>query len=298
MSVQAIWWAFQQDPESASAKLVLLALANHADDLGTCWPSQKTLAKLCSLSDRTVREMLAKLEALDLIGRAWRERGDGGRSSDLITLKLPPELRAAPPEKSAREGRKPRGGPPPENSSGLTLFESTTLEPKGTNRDARTIADEVWNDAPLLARQRSSYAKTLSAVVAAMKGGKDPEMMIRRMRGYYASPDATKSECQFAAGVHTAVGDGRWESFPEMGRGKDEADPELRERVDRMMMESWVLEPGEWVTDKRGPAPDEPGCRIPVAIMAEYGYSPGGARPEPRLAAMARSARYRQGATG
>lgn len=43
-------------------KLVLLCLAEYADDEGRCWPSVATIAKRCGLGRRTVMRKLAELE--------------------------------------------------------------------------------------------------------------------------------------------------------------------------------------------------------------------------------------------
>jgi hypothetical protein len=44
-----------------SQKIVLLALADCANDEGTCWPSIATLAKKCSKSERTVQGVIREL---------------------------------------------------------------------------------------------------------------------------------------------------------------------------------------------------------------------------------------------
>lgn len=49
MSVQAMTAAFALKVENPTAKLVLLALANYADQDGRCWPSQKKLCEVTSL---------------------------------------------------------------------------------------------------------------------------------------------------------------------------------------------------------------------------------------------------------
>lgn len=46
-----------------SEKLVLLALADAANDEGVCWPSMATLARKCTKSDRTVQTSIKKLIA-------------------------------------------------------------------------------------------------------------------------------------------------------------------------------------------------------------------------------------------
>lgn len=61
MSIKAICWAFEQDLPPTS-KLVLLKLADNANDDGWCWPSQATLARHTSLTRETVNRHIAKLE--------------------------------------------------------------------------------------------------------------------------------------------------------------------------------------------------------------------------------------------
>jgi hypothetical protein len=48
-------------PLADSEKIVLLALADCANDEGHCWPSMATLAKKCSKSDRTVQACIQTL---------------------------------------------------------------------------------------------------------------------------------------------------------------------------------------------------------------------------------------------
>ena len=48
-------------PLPDSEKIVLLALADCANDEGHCWPSMATLARKCSKSDRTVQAAIKSL---------------------------------------------------------------------------------------------------------------------------------------------------------------------------------------------------------------------------------------------
>lgn len=52
-----------------SEKLVLLALADCADDEGVCWPSIATLARKCTKSERTVQCCIRSLEQRGHLGR-------------------------------------------------------------------------------------------------------------------------------------------------------------------------------------------------------------------------------------
>lgn len=64
------------------SKLVLLALANFADETGLCWPSAHTLSEMCETSERTVRRAILRLEQAGHI-TIKRSRG---RSSNRYTI--------------------------------------------------------------------------------------------------------------------------------------------------------------------------------------------------------------------
>ena len=72
MSVEAMTWVFRQDM-SPAPKMVLIAMADNADDLGgNCWPSQKLIARKASVDVRTVRRHVKWLEEHGLIERKKR----------------------------------------------------------------------------------------------------------------------------------------------------------------------------------------------------------------------------------
>lgn len=60
MSVKASTWAWEQ-PINGNAKLVLLALADHANDEGDCWPGVKTISLKTGFSESTVRRLISRL---------------------------------------------------------------------------------------------------------------------------------------------------------------------------------------------------------------------------------------------
>lgn len=71
MSLRAIVWAFQQiavkRSPSTSASLVLLKIADRANDDGVCWPGRKRLGLDIALSEETVRQCVRKLERAGLV---------------------------------------------------------------------------------------------------------------------------------------------------------------------------------------------------------------------------------------
>ena len=82
MSFEAQKQAWQQEVGKASTKVVLIALAKHADNYGYCWPKQETIAEVAEMSVRSVQRHLATLEDLGLIVRIRRHNRVGHRSSD------------------------------------------------------------------------------------------------------------------------------------------------------------------------------------------------------------------------
>ena len=70
MSIWAVNWALHAEVPNATHKLVLIALANFADDQDQAWPHVDTLTELASTSRRTVFRALEALEADGLISRS------------------------------------------------------------------------------------------------------------------------------------------------------------------------------------------------------------------------------------
>ena len=87
MSIRAMTWAWTA-ALSPTPKLVLMALADIADDHGLCWPSVKALARKCSLSERSVQRVLHSLQSKELLSVEPQFRKDGSRSSNRYRLAL------------------------------------------------------------------------------------------------------------------------------------------------------------------------------------------------------------------
>lgn len=77
MSVEATRavWRFSQS--TGTARLVLLAIADNADEGGLAWPGHETLAEKCKVSRRTVIDNIDRLERLqELSGVHRRNAGN------------------------------------------------------------------------------------------------------------------------------------------------------------------------------------------------------------------------------
>lgn len=84
MSNCAIDWALSVKLGDPATKIVLLVLANRADDLGQCWPSHQSISEEADQSPRSIRRRLDELEQVKLIERKRRRR-----ASTIYTLKMP-----------------------------------------------------------------------------------------------------------------------------------------------------------------------------------------------------------------
>lgn len=78
-------WAWRQ-ALTPTFKLVLMALADAADDQGICWPSVSTLARKCTISKRTVQRSLRVLTGSGLLIAESRQRRDGSSTSNRYRL--------------------------------------------------------------------------------------------------------------------------------------------------------------------------------------------------------------------
>ncbi len=93
MSIKAMNWAWEQRLPPNS-KLILMALADSADEIGKCWPRVRLIAEKCCASERTVQRVLKELEERGFLHIERRFRGDGGQSSNAyyLCLESPPSI--------------------------------------------------------------------------------------------------------------------------------------------------------------------------------------------------------------
>lgn len=87
MTIRAMNWAWGVKLQP-SVKLVLLKLADRANDDGECWPGQSSIADECCISKNTLIRHLKELEALGLITKFKRKSEDGKQGTNVYQLHL------------------------------------------------------------------------------------------------------------------------------------------------------------------------------------------------------------------
>ena len=105
-------WAWRHTL-TPTLKLVLMGLADAADDQGVSWPSVSTLARKCTVSTRTVQRSLRILIDGGLLIAEPRQRRDGSSTSNRYRLVMEGDDILSPAHEAGdtRAGQGCRGDP-------------------------------------------------------------------------------------------------------------------------------------------------------------------------------------------
>ena len=131
MSIKWMAWVWENSPYAETKLLVHLALADHANPEGFCWPKQKTLAKMGKCGERYVREIIKDLKDRGLL-LVYHRPG----TSNLYRLKEFPQVGdiTGPPE------------PIPEELQALPDRVSKPIKPSGTIKEPPSNPDTDSQD--------------------------------------------------------------------------------------------------------------------------------------------------------
>lgn len=86
MSWKALNWATDQATGSASNKLILITLANFADDSGVCFPKISTMSKISELSERQIIRCIKDLKDRGFLTVIRQYREDRTRTANIYQL--------------------------------------------------------------------------------------------------------------------------------------------------------------------------------------------------------------------
>ena len=91
MSIECLNQAIKTEGLSPTRKLILVVLANYADEHGACYPSYKHIAKIVGLKDsKGVQRVVKEFEQSGLLRIEHRRTEDGSQTSNRYHLTLAP----------------------------------------------------------------------------------------------------------------------------------------------------------------------------------------------------------------
>lgn len=184
MSWKALEWSVVVEVSTPIERLVLMLLANRADDNFSCYPSQRTLVSETCAARSTVLKVLRKLEDDGFLVRVARHHESGARRSNRYLLNHPdaPHMQGSPNlglSESARTAgpvrSSYRGCPPPvrlkvQSTDPLNLPEEPPSEPSSAF---------VLDSLPRAWRVNGEDAKKLSpAIEAAFAAGWSSQTLV------------------------------------------------------------------------------------------------------------------------
>lgn len=193
MSVQAMSWVFEHSEARLAARLVLLAIANHADADGrNAWASVRRLAEEAHVSERQARYGLRQLEAAgEIVDVGMSERGthtyelpalagalfapaesapgrigtSGGQNPTAAGARIAPKPPKPQPPEPSPSSSEPRAlDVPRPDVDGLCDLLAGLIEANGIKRPTITAK---WRSAARLLLDRDGYpAEQVAAVIA------------------------------------------------------------------------------------------------------------------------------------
>lgn len=124
-------------------KLVLIKLADNANDLGECWPSYQHIADQCEISRRSVITHVNKLEVMGFLKKRYRKGTEKPNSSNVFILDFDGAY-SSPSESPAPHGESPAlphgESPAPRTSHSL----EPVIEPDSDQRAERVPYEEIF----------------------------------------------------------------------------------------------------------------------------------------------------------
>lgn len=193
-------WVLEHSASQHSARLVLLSLANHANDENEAWCSVGTICKETLLSERAVQGALRKLIAIGEIAAAGTHR-----KYRTAIYRLPQSLHPAefaPPQDM--QGAKPKAKSAPEpKASGVTgsvvpeALDTRSKDAKASTKKAITVpdrwpyflhklqtADRRWNKVTIAACVKLAKETTPDAVSTALSFAATDDPPVLRTSAY------------------------------------------------------------------------------------------------------------------
>lgn len=148
MSVYVMSWVWRHGPKDATDRLVLLAVADHADDDGVAYPSMIGIATKSCLTERGARGVIRRLESGGWL-RTKVGGGRGGKSVYTVLMQENPEPVSGNDIPGMRNPEQETGNVAAQNpepdctkpGTSLPLNHQGTIKEPSTSNNAREVFD-------------------------------------------------------------------------------------------------------------------------------------------------------------
>ncbi|MGH3450223.1 MAG: helix-turn-helix domain-containing protein [Haloechinothrix sp.] len=226
MSIKVMNWVWEHSDAAGTELLMLLAIADHADDDGTnAWPSRTTLAAKTRLDERTVRRVIKRLEAA---GQLRVQRGHGRSNSNRYIVVMANangdgvhrrEMGAARPGAVRPPGSSPWGAVPPEKGAfdpqkGVAAPPEPSLTVQEPSKRYLSPPDSTdfeafWSIYP----RRKAKQAAHKAWTRAIRSGADPATLIAAAERFAAQRSG--QDAKFTPHPATWLTQARWHDEPD-----------------------------------------------------------------------------------
>lgn len=280
MSWQATRWARDQRAGSATAKIVLMVLAEQADEAGYSFLSHATIAERAEITRRAVVAQMKVLAGAGLIVRSRRNDALGHRTSDHLQLAMIGQSQSepdAPREAPQSEPGALRGDPKvnvdarqSEPGSHEKVLEKENKS-SGSAKRAHSI-QEGFPSLEVIERERS--------FLRSQGWNIDPSHEAQRFRAHAETHDRKVKNWPAAfrnwilGAIARAPASAKIAPLPTAAAAPAPADL-WRQRV------AAFADPGNqhWNATEWGPKPGKPGCAVPAGVLAEFRLGPDNVIP-------------------
>ena len=211
MSIRVMSAVWDNGPEDQGELLVLLALADYADDNGYCWPAMPSVAAKARMSERNARRIIRKLEASGLLlVEENRGRNATNRYRVIAPERKPDTVSGFEktghlrPENRTFEARKPDIC---DTKPDTAMSDEPSITVKEPSRNRQGDFDAFWDEVPRKVGKdaaRKAYASALKRA--------DSQTILEGIRRY-AQERAGEDE-KFTAHPASWLNAGRWADAP------------------------------------------------------------------------------------
>jgi len=284
MSFVAMAKVIEVQGVSATEKLILLLLANYADESNRSFPSYETLARQANCSRRTVIRSIDKLADLGFISVHKRKKSNKDNHTNIYTINefQDPSVKLSPPSDKHDTDPSVKLSPPSDTVSPNTITDTIIKEPitKKKRNTKENLADEFDEQLKPAVEQIIEHRKEIGKPI---KTKRSIELLIKKLKHYAEHWRISNTEAlEFWLGEN-------WQSididykYPFREGGKAESKYEMDEgrktsiiatHYEKMGIDPWE----EWRNPRTGQM--EKNGKIKQDLLDKFYQSTGGAHEQ------------------